>query len=228
MLALYDRALPEVYGYLLDRCGNVALAEDLTSETFLAAVRAVKGEAAPPPDPISVAWGPEPVIHDEPGAPAVRLGFMVADTAEAVAQIEGAGGRIDRAEVADDGGGWAMAEDGQGISLVVWRPDRDHPHDPASREATAQVDSIQIVVRDADRARALYHSLAGVSDIGFVESADDAPAVKLYFTVDDVDAVAASVRRLGGSTGEHYRFGAGDAIDCTDDQGTRFSIVART
>ena len=56
MLALYDRALPEVYGYLLDRCGNAALAEDLTSETFLAAVRAVKGEAAPPPDPISVAW----------------------------------------------------------------------------------------------------------------------------------------------------------------------------
>lgn len=37
LLDLYDRALPVVYGYLLSRCGQPALAEDLTSETFLAA-----------------------------------------------------------------------------------------------------------------------------------------------------------------------------------------------
>ena len=41
LLALYDRALPVVYGYLLPRCGAAPLAEDLTSETFLAAVDAV-------------------------------------------------------------------------------------------------------------------------------------------------------------------------------------------
>ena len=40
LLSLYDRALPEVYGYLLSRCGQRVLAEDLTAETFLAAVRA--------------------------------------------------------------------------------------------------------------------------------------------------------------------------------------------
>ena len=40
LLSLYDRALPEVYGYLLARCGHRALAEDLTADTFLAAVRA--------------------------------------------------------------------------------------------------------------------------------------------------------------------------------------------
>jgi RNA polymerase sigma-70 factor (ECF subfamily) len=40
LLSLYDRALPEVYGYLLARCGQRALAEDLTAETFLAGVRA--------------------------------------------------------------------------------------------------------------------------------------------------------------------------------------------
>ena len=37
LLELYDAALPEVYGYLLARCGRRALAEDLTAETFLAA-----------------------------------------------------------------------------------------------------------------------------------------------------------------------------------------------
>ena len=53
LLALYDRALPEVYGYLLDRCGDVTTAEDLTSETFLAAVRSLD---RPEPAPLSVAW----------------------------------------------------------------------------------------------------------------------------------------------------------------------------
>jgi RNA polymerase sigma-70 factor (ECF subfamily) len=42
LLALYDDALPHVYGYLARRCGSVSLAEDLTSETFLAAVDAVR------------------------------------------------------------------------------------------------------------------------------------------------------------------------------------------
>jgi RNA polymerase sigma-70 factor, ECF subfamily len=38
-LDLYDRALPQVYGYLLSRCGQRAVAEDLTAETFLTAGR---------------------------------------------------------------------------------------------------------------------------------------------------------------------------------------------
>jgi RNA polymerase sigma-70 factor (ECF subfamily) len=42
LLALYDRSLPAVYGYLRPRCATVAAAEDLTSETFLAAVTAVE------------------------------------------------------------------------------------------------------------------------------------------------------------------------------------------
>jgi len=41
LLALYDEALPTVYGYLLSRCGQVAVAQDLTGETFLAVVDAV-------------------------------------------------------------------------------------------------------------------------------------------------------------------------------------------
>lgn len=45
--ALYDEALPRIYGYFLRRCGGVApLAEDLTQETFLAAVRQIKRGAA--------------------------------------------------------------------------------------------------------------------------------------------------------------------------------------
>jgi len=51
LLALYDEALPQVYGYLLSRCGQRALAEDLTAETFLAAVDSVRQDR-----PVSIAW----------------------------------------------------------------------------------------------------------------------------------------------------------------------------
>jgi len=51
LLALYDEALPQVYGYLLPRCGQKALAEDLTAETFLAAVDTVRRD-----QPVTVGW----------------------------------------------------------------------------------------------------------------------------------------------------------------------------
>jgi len=53
LLDLYDTALPRVYGYVLSRCGEQALAEDLTAETFLAAVDAVRRDDPPP---LSTAW----------------------------------------------------------------------------------------------------------------------------------------------------------------------------
>ena len=52
-LAFYDDALPQVYGYLSARCGLRVLAEDLTAETFLAAVDAVRRDDPPP---VSMPW----------------------------------------------------------------------------------------------------------------------------------------------------------------------------
>lgn len=45
LVDLYDSALPQVYGYLAARAGSIAVAEDLTSETFLAAADAVRRSA---------------------------------------------------------------------------------------------------------------------------------------------------------------------------------------
>jgi RNA polymerase sigma-70 factor (ECF subfamily) len=53
LLAMYDDALPVVYGYFARRCADRGTAEDLTSETFLAAMDAVR-KAAPPP--MTVPW----------------------------------------------------------------------------------------------------------------------------------------------------------------------------
>jgi RNA polymerase sigma-70 factor, ECF subfamily len=53
VLAIYRVALPQVYGYLLPRCGSASLAEDLVSETFLAALSASReGTVAE----VSIAW----------------------------------------------------------------------------------------------------------------------------------------------------------------------------
>lgn len=53
LLALYDDALPVVYGYFVRRCSDRATAEDLTSETFLAAMDAARRKA---PTVVSVPW----------------------------------------------------------------------------------------------------------------------------------------------------------------------------
>ena len=52
-LALYDRALPQVFGYLVRRCGTDALAEDLTSEVFMAAAMALHNGAL---EDVGVPW----------------------------------------------------------------------------------------------------------------------------------------------------------------------------
>jgi RNA polymerase sigma-70 factor (ECF subfamily) len=50
---MYDRALPQVFGYLRTRVGTEATAEDLTAETFLAAVQAIERRTVPD---LTVAW----------------------------------------------------------------------------------------------------------------------------------------------------------------------------
>lgn len=52
MVAIYETALPQVFGYLLPRCGSVTVAEDLTAETFMAAVAATRVRSVE----LTVAW----------------------------------------------------------------------------------------------------------------------------------------------------------------------------
>jgi RNA polymerase sigma-70 factor (ECF subfamily) len=53
LVAIFDKALPQVYGYLLPRCGSAAVAEDLAAEAFMAAVEGLERGVAPVP---TVAW----------------------------------------------------------------------------------------------------------------------------------------------------------------------------
>jgi RNA polymerase sigma-70 factor (ECF subfamily) len=53
VVAIYRHALPQVHGYLLPRCGSASVAEDLTAETFMAAVAANRRDNPPV---LTVAW----------------------------------------------------------------------------------------------------------------------------------------------------------------------------
>lgn len=53
LLEIYDDAVAEVYAYLRARCGDRALAEDLTADTFLAAVGQIRRSGV---DHVTIAW----------------------------------------------------------------------------------------------------------------------------------------------------------------------------
>ncbi|OSC42880.1 RNA polymerase sigma factor [Mycobacterium decipiens] len=92
LLALYDQALPVVYGYFVRRCGDRGTAEDLTSETFLAAMDAAR-KTDPPP--LAVPWLLGVARHklaDHYRRRQDRFTVPVSDLPEPVA---GAGGAID-------------------------------------------------------------------------------------------------------------------------------------
>lgn len=53
ILEVYDEALPAVYGYVFRRCSDRRIAEDVTSETFLAAMDTMRRDRTASPN---VGW----------------------------------------------------------------------------------------------------------------------------------------------------------------------------
>ena len=53
VLALFDTSVAEVHAYVWRRCGDRSVAEDITAETFLAAVQQAKDH---PNNPLTVGW----------------------------------------------------------------------------------------------------------------------------------------------------------------------------
>lgn len=47
LVTLFDRSVDDVYGYLVSRCRSAAVAEDLTSEVFMAAVAVAQSNHGP-------------------------------------------------------------------------------------------------------------------------------------------------------------------------------------
>ncbi|MGH3967177.1 MAG: RNA polymerase sigma factor, partial [Mycobacterium sp.] len=96
LLGLYDDALPIVYGYFVRRCGDRGTAEDLTSETFLAAMDAARKKEPPP---IAVPWLLGVARHklaDHYRRRADRLTVPVANLPEPVDAVDDWDAELDR------------------------------------------------------------------------------------------------------------------------------------
>ncbi len=89
LLEIYDDAVGEVFAYLRSRCGGRALAEDLTADTFLAAVGQIRRDAV---DEVTVAWLIGIARHkliDEWRRSARRPHARPLDDADLVATVDG-------------------------------------------------------------------------------------------------------------------------------------------
>ena len=96
LLALYDQALPAVYAYFVRRCSDSTTAEDLTSETFLAAMDSARKDD--PPD-ITVRWLIGVARHklaDHFRRRPDRLAVSVADVPEPADPTDGWDAELDR------------------------------------------------------------------------------------------------------------------------------------
>jgi predicted enzyme related to lactoylglutathione lyase len=99
---------------------------------------------------------------------------------------------------------------------------------------------VELGVPDVDAARRFYGSLFGwvPSDVGAggqvetptlpigLHGGDAEAHFELFFTIEDLDAAAAQVVRLGGSVlGDTHDSGEfGRWVECRDDQGVRFGL----
>jgi predicted enzyme related to lactoylglutathione lyase len=98
-----------------------------------------------------------------------------------------------------------------------------------------------IGVPDSERGRAFFQGVFGwefqpgnipggfhissTNPVGGMHQGGSAPGFRPYFQVDDIAAAVERVRSMGGTAGEIKGSpGSGAYADCSDDQGTQFSL----
>jgi uncharacterized glyoxalase superfamily protein PhnB len=68
-----------------------------------------------------------------------------------------------------------------------------------------------------------YH-VSSITPPAGIDTGADAPAVRLFFRVDDIEAAAQRVRDLGGQVLSVADYDSGGNAECVDDQGLRFDL----
>ena len=183
----------------------------------------------------------------DPDAPPVVPNYAVRDVAPTVRRIEDAGGRILESDVTPDGGGWARAEDDQGLPLIVYRKG-GYEHYGSTSRASGDV-GLVFLRADAGTAERFYGRVLGwrferahpgsfyfhaVPHVGLFDEAalrgqDIPPSVTLYLDVDALSPALARIEELGGKAGSPaHDMGPYFSAMCSDDQGTAFGLMATT
>lgn len=177
-------------------------------------------------------------ITADRSAPAVRLGFEVADPEEALARAKSLGGAGRSPEASSDD---------QGLPLAFFARS---PLPSANARATGELGVAVALVDDTAKAKAFYEALFGdgFHQIGPQDrwwssraafgifsntlgqayprrlEAGDAPELHVFVCVRDLVEHKSRVRALGGSILSESAMGPYEVCACRDDQGTSFHL----
>jgi uncharacterized glyoxalase superfamily protein PhnB/predicted enzyme related to lactoylglutathione lyase len=117
-------------------------------------------------------------------------------------------------------------------------PDTGSAHHQAKRLAEGDLYYFTLPVADVARAQRFFGAVLGwqfgAPDQGHIENISAPPGglnsgtndtgARLWFVVDDIHAAVDRVRASGGTADEPVDYPSGWSADCTDDQGTVFSL----
>jgi len=130
-----------------------------------------------------------------------------------------------------------MADSGYAFETVDLGDRAPSPSDAPTAEAPG-LGYFTINAPDGPRAAAFYGALLGwqteqgdqgyhvanISPPGGIDATTTEPGVTIFIRVDDVSAVAARVRALGGTVLEEATYASGGNASCLDDQGIPFQL----
>jgi predicted enzyme related to lactoylglutathione lyase len=171
--------------------------------------------------------------------PTLFCSYVVDDAVAAVARVRAAGGQADE-PVQQPYGLSADCVDLDGVRFAVQQPPAGLPGSaPARRDG--DIIYVTIEVPDPDRTLAFYGAVLGwryrqgrapggwqvegtTPMIGVSGGHTSATQVPVW-RVSDVAAAVGRVRAAGGTSTEPHREPYGVIAECTDDQGTRFSLT---
>jgi predicted enzyme related to lactoylglutathione lyase len=182
-------------------------------------------------------------LWEHPGQPALFCSYVVDDAAAAVARVRAAGGSAGE-PVPRPYGLTADCADPDGLPFALHQPMAGRPgaaRPPARRAGHAgDLAYVTLEVPDAVRALEFYGAVLGwrsrpgrtpggwqvdgTTPMIGVSGGHAGPAAVPVWQVPDVAAAVAQVRAGGGTATEPHREPYGLIAECTDDQGTRFSI----
>jgi RNA polymerase sigma-70 factor, ECF subfamily len=196
LLKLYDDALPRVYGYLLARCGDTGLAEELTAESFLAAVHAARKPGAPDP---SIPW---------------LIGVARHKLADHWRRVE----RERR--------GLRMLDGEPGGVDDPWETllDRIRAREVLGRLGPHHRAALTLQVPFSSGHPGAWRTDETTPPLSILSSQDAEPEAQLSYRVDDIAAAVERVRAAGRHADQPVRRPFGLLADCVDDQGATFRL----
>ena len=141
------------------------------------------------------------------------------------------------ARAAQDSGHGSFSLETSSATTSVATANGDQPHQVRHHEQ-GDLFYFTLPVSDLPRAQRFYGAVLGwqflTSENGHIENISAPPGglndksddtgVRLWFVVDDIQTAVERVRAAGGTAQDPVNYDSGWSSDCTDDQGTVFSL----